>query len=843
MRLVFAFLPLCFLLCASIAPAHAQSGEAAYRGRTVQSVLDELRAAGLPLVYSSNLVPADLTVESEPAAADPLDKVREILAPYSLTVERTGGAWLVVRASSPVPADGAIAVTVTASDTGGPVSAGSVVLDEAAERRALVDGSTRFDRVSAGRHSVVVRARGYLPQRRTVDVSSGRVAAVAVALAVVVPKLDELTVTASRYDLAREVQPSSAFFSREQIERVSELGDDALRVAHRVPGVATNEFSSRSYVRGGAADEMAVVLDGMTLLEPYHLRDYQSVFSAIDQRIVSGMEIYSGGFPAAYGDALSGLTVIDEIQPTARRTELGMSLLFSSVLSAGTFRDGKADWLVSARRGNIDQFLDRRLGRPAYRDGFVHLGTALGSKHRLAFNGIGFDDDILVTPSAEGRDVEVGRSDTDNRQWWLTLDSRWSDALKSRTLLYSTSFAAERSGRVNDARTLIGSVEDLRKLAADGLKQDWQWNASTDQFLTFGFEHEDLAGRYAYTSTAEFFGVLAPLAPQSAAGTRDFSLAPNGTTSSAYVSDRVRLSARLVADIGLRWDAHSYLPSGDDAQLSPRASLLYRVSGSTDLRFSYGRFFQAEKLTDLSIQDGQLQFAPPQSATHLIVGVEHRLSDRVALRIEAFDKRTQHPRPRYENLFDPLVLLPELRAGRVLVAPQSADASGLELSVTGKEPVEWWLTYADSRVVDVIDGQNVPRSWDQRRALGAGVSVPFGPWSLSAAASWHSGWPATALTLETVSGPNGPQLVPVLGERNAERLGSVARLDARASRDFMTRRGSVRVFAEITNLTNRTNPCCVSYEVHPLQGGQAALDAETQRSLPLLANLGVLWQF
>ena len=51
------------------------------------------------------------------------------------------------------------------------------------------------------------------------------------ALAEAVAKLDEVIVTASRYDLATRSQPSRADFSREDIENFLTLGDDALRVA------------------------------------------------------------------------------------------------------------------------------------------------------------------------------------------------------------------------------------------------------------------------------------------------------------------------------------------------------------------------------------------------------------------------------------------------------------------------------------------------------------------------------------------------------------------------------------------------------------------------------------
>ena len=92
--------------------------------------------------------------------------------------------------------------------------------------------------------------------------------------------------TASRYEVSDRTQPSATYLSRDDIESLITLGDDTVRVAHQLPGVATNEFSARPYVRGGATNELAVLIDGVRLVEPYHLRDFQGVFSVIDQRVV-----------------------------------------------------------------------------------------------------------------------------------------------------------------------------------------------------------------------------------------------------------------------------------------------------------------------------------------------------------------------------------------------------------------------------------------------------------------------------------------------------------------------------------------------------------------------------
>jgi hypothetical protein len=706
-------------------------------------------------------------------------------------------------------------------------------------------GRAEFPSVAAGKHLLTVSAPGFLAQRASVVVAAGATADVSVVLPPVAPRLDEVTVTASRYDLRADAQPSTSHFTQQQIESLSYLGDDALRVAHRLPGVATNDFSARAHVRGGDVDEMTVILDGMRINEPFHLRDYQAVFSAIDQRIVSGEQIYSGGFPTEYGDALSGLTVMDRVEPTERlHTELGLSLLYTSILSSGTFADGRAQWLVSARRGNLDKLLDDERGEPAYQDEFVHVATALGAKHKLAFNAIGFGDDITLTPSNSSGDREQGVTDTSTRQLWLTLDSEWRAGLSSRTFLYQTNFHTDRYGDVADAKEMVGVANDRRSLDESGVKQDWRWDASSRHLATFGFEVKSGDARYAYASSVHWLGVLATLEPSPS---RSFSAAPapSGDTYAAYASDRWRITDRLIADLGLRWDEQTYLPPGGAEQVVPRASLLYRADGQTDFRVAYGRFFQSQGLGDLQIEDGVVDFALAQHASSTIVGVDHRFPDGLALRAEYFEKTTHNARPRYENLFDPLVLLPELRPGRVRIAPDRGESRGLEVLLSATHPFSWWLGYSFAHADDVTGGQNVPRSWDQRNAVNAGVTHDFGPWTLSGVLNVHTGWPATTLALVPSNAPNAVDgVVAVPGPRNAERLSATQRVDFRASRTYAVAAGSVRVFAEVTNLTGRENVCCLRYaQADTPIGAPPELAIDERQGLPFTVNLGALWQF
>jgi outer membrane receptor protein involved in Fe transport len=837
-----AFIPRLVVLLAlwSGAMLVAAQPERPLRGRSVYSVMDELRSAGAPLVYSSNLLPSTLSVIAEPRAAEPLALAREILAPHGLAVREQAGVWLVVRAEPlPVSSPGGLRLRVRAAYSGSAIPRLSAQLDPPnGPTIEGLDGRADFDGVSPGGHSLVVRADGFLPGRMAVAVAAGQVSEESLALFEAVPELDELVVISSRYEVGTRARPSATYFSRDQIESLASLGDDTIRVSHHLPGVATNEFSARPYVRGGAANELAVILDGVRIVEPYHLRDFQGVFSVVDQRLVDSVTVHAGGFPGAYGDALSALIVIEPREPTELAHEIGFSVLYTSLLTSGTFADGRGSWLASGRNSNLERVLADPLGQPAFSDVFVRVSADLGSKQRFTLGGLQFRDDIVLTLEDKPADRQVANSDTNSRQIWLKLDSSWTDALSSTTWLHSTAFESSRYETVADLDEIVGNVDDRRELEVVGVKQAWRFDRSPRQLWTFGAELEQSDAQYRYASAADRRGLLATLGG-AAPPLRTLTLDPSGDSFGAYVEDRVRITERLIADLGLRWDRQTYLPPGVESQVSPRASLLYRMSSNTDLRISYGRFFQAERVFELQIQDGVSQFAAPQRAAHSIVSVEHRFLGTLALRAELYRKGTRQVRPRYENLFDPLELLPELRASRVLVAPERAEARGIDVFVSGEEPVSWWAGLALARAEDVLNGVEEPRSWDQRRALTAGVIWPLGAWSLSAAATAHVGWPTT--TVAVVTGPAGERSA-VAGTRNASRLGSVRRLDARASREFGIGPGALRFFAEITNLTNRRNPCCLVYE--PVAAGDSpSLNAIERPGAGVTGNLGLLWQF
>jgi outer membrane receptor protein involved in Fe transport len=331
---------------------------------------------------------------------------------------------------------------------------------------------------------------------------------------------------------------------------------------------------------------------------------------------------------------------------------------------------------------------------------------------------------------------------------------------------------------------------------------------------------------------------------------------PKGNSYFLFLSDRWQLNSATALELGLRWDRQTYTDPDFDDQFSPRISLLHSPSPSTDIRLTWGRYYQSQAIQELQVEDGVDQFFAPQRADHWIAGVQFRYPKGYQLRVEAFLKDYDRLKPRFENLFDPLALIPELQPDRVMLVPQSARAKGVELTLEyrGGEELNWWATYTWAKAEDLIDGVNERRSWDQRHALQAGVAWERGLWEMGVAVSIHTGWPITGMTLgvrpaeepgedEAGEEDGDYEYFPIPGPRNAEQLGTFATLDFRVSREFPVQLGRLSGFFEVTNASNRRNECCLDYDIDEDDEGNVFLDRTVDNWLPIIPAIGVLWEF
>ena len=88
-----------------------------------------------------------------------------------------------------------------------------------------------------------------------------------------------------------------------------------------------------------------------------------------------------------------------------------------------------------------------------------------------------------------------------------------------------------------------------------------------------------------------------------------------------------------------------------------------------------------------------------------------------------------------------------------------------------------------------------------------------------------------------------PVYFPIIGPRNAERLGTFAQLDFRVGREIPVRHGRMSAFFEVSNATNRRNDCCVDYDIDEDAEGKVYLDRTVDHWLPLIPAVGIFWEF
>ena len=660
--------------------------------------------------------------------------------------------------------------------------------------------------------------------------------------------LPEIVVTSSLHRLEYAKAGTHTYLDRQLATRIPAAAEEAVRITSRLPGTAGGGISSRSHVRGGEVNEVLFLLDGLRLYEPYHLKDFQSVASIVNSNAIDGIDFFSGAYPAQYGDRMSGVMDMSLRKPRRdKETEFALSFFNTSVLSVGSFGDDlQGDWLVAVRRGNLDliaDVVDPEFGSPDYQDYLLHGGWAFNPRLQLSINVLVSHDKLSLNNPDRG---EAARATYENAVAWLKWTADWNDALRSTTIISSSEISNRRTGTLELPDIVTAALDDTRKFDALSLKQDWVFTPDSNWVLKFGVDAKRLDAKYEFASVKTVADPFAIILDNSPFEARSISIAPRGAQYGAYVEYRWQPIEKLIVDGGLRWDAQSYTTASDDRQMSPRLSILYRPDVQTEFRIGWGQFSQAQEINELQASDGLREFFPAQRAEHVVANLRRRFAGDLSVDLSYYRKSFRSVRPRFENAFNSLTLLPEIQFDRYRIDPSSAKAHGAELRISrgdGGEQLFWWLGYAWSEVRDTVDGRKIPRAWDQTHTVKAGISWRWGQWDFSAAGEAHTGWPRTRLFAQEVPNPDGTHSLSLTtSSLSGQRYSVFHTVDARVSRDFAIRQGELSVFLEVSNLYDRSNECCLEYAVIPGATGPVLSENE-EHWLPLVPSLGIVWRF
>ncbi len=852
-------------------PGPVQPGAGAYAGLTLEEALLALADQGLELVFSERVVRPEMRVEAEPTAGEARDVLRQLLRPHGLTVREGAGGVLVVvsaelevgdlrgsvrewRSGRPMPG---VEIRVTGSDHSAVTAAG---------------GAFSIDGVAAGSHFLQASRAGFMVLQTEIEVRAGGATELVLELRPTPLEVEEIDVHARRQGLLGEAI-STLRLERQELLALPRLGEDVLRPVTLLPGTAGNDVSARFHVRGGRSDEVMIRLDGFEILEPYHLQDFGSALGIVSPDVVADTELLTGAFPVRYGDRMGGVLDLSSREPSwRRRTELGLSVLFAEASGSGTLSNGRGHWLAALRAGSLEPVasLANEEENPRFSDAFGKLGRTLGPGRSLRVNLLLSADALdfieLLEPGEESDDDEPPdqvrfRTAYDNIYAWLGHQAVFAEHLHLESRASISRVDRDRRGtELYEDDSFV--LDDQRRLLAAAVAQDFSARLGRRHELEWGFEVRFLDADFDYLSERDLADPLALIGPRPPEDEIDFDRRFRGEQYAVYLGDRFTPTPRATVDLGLRYDKNTVL---DDSNTSPRLSFAYQLRPRNRLKLAWGLFHQSQRLYELQLEDGVTRFFPSERSEHRVVGFEHDFGDPdspgrrpPALRVELYEHRISDPRPRFENLYDPITKAPEVEADRFEVAPESSRARGLEILLTGGgRRYDWFASYARSRIEDRIAGAepaDVPRSIDQPDAFKLGFTwrAPR-RWLLHFALEARTGWPTTPIGArvapghpeggQTEQGDDEPEAVPVLGPLYGERLPTYRRLDLRASRRFDLRRGELELIFDVQNLTDAENRRGFEVEIEAEDDGEVEVEMDPKLWAGFIPSIGLRWAF
>lgn len=615
-----------------------------------------------------------------------------------------------------------------------------------------------------------------------------------------------------------ETRPLRYTLTVDEIRSIPGAGNDILRAAQVLPGVARIPFSFGGLVlRGASPRDTAIYLDGIEVPIAFH---FGGVTSFYPSGMLDDLTLANGGFDASHGRAQGGLVTLTTREPRTDRWRLGGSIgLFdSSIQAEGPWHGGGV--LIGLRRSYFDRiadpFVDDDIALPSYYD--FQIRTSWGDPRRRG----------RINPTVFGSIDRVASSDVSVTSMFVRAAvpylKQWGPTSLRVVPWLGTNRLSFRDEEEDDTEEFVRPVY-LGGVRGE-LVRDFKWG-----HLRGGGElSSGYLDQLQINTDDEDFGGTTTLAWSDVAG---------------WAEARYQLAGgRFAIKPGLRVELYGL---SREVVVDPRLNLHQRLASWLTLRQAIGRYHQPPTPGDVDPENGNPNLDSSYT-DQLSLGVDSELAGGWLVSLTGFFSYGQGngvkvrdpspggelPEPNLGGLGPTFELLLEKQLGFAIYRENlgRARSYGLELSI--KRNVGPWfalLSYTlaksertdDPRVpVNPLDPWR-PFELDQRHNLQLAVSRRFARWKLGARLQLVSGNPYSP----TVAVGEGTRTIPWGG-----RLPTFFSLDLRADRRWHRCWGDLVFYIDIQNATNRYN-----IEGRDYDGGLNA--DEDIRGLPIIPFLGL----
>lgn len=672
----------------------------------------------------------------------------------------------------------------------------------------------------------------------------------------VVKEFDQINITAESKTKRTEVDMSKLKLDKKAVERIPSYGaeSDIVGAFSVTPGVVTTgDQGGQLYVRGGTPIQNKILLDGMTIYNPFHSIGFFSIF---ETELIKNVDIYTGGFESKYGGRIS--SIMDITYRDGNRNKFGGKVSASPFLAKMVLEGplGKKNgtesrsgsYIFSAKHSLLDYTSKSMYPRVNDGNGLPFNFTDLYGK--MTFNADG------------GSKVSVfGFHNRDSVNYNNEADLNWNASGGGVNFLMVPSgspiFIRGHVNGSNFQTTFAETASEPRfsKIGGFDLGFDFSYFLKEEGEMNYGFSFSGFNTQFVTYNEAK----------------RQIEATNFTTEIGAYYNYR-KVTRRWVIQAGLRGQMYASLGTFSP---EPRLALKYNASENLRFKFSGGRFSQnftsASSDKDVVNLFNGLLSAPTnvqsqfvnefqqikntknglQYAWHAILGMEYDLNRNLNVNIEGYYKYfSQLSNINQNKLYEDVAqfaLIDDVYKKDFIL--ESGQSYGVDFLLKyNKDRIFLWGVYSWGYNTRWDGFAKYFPVFDRRHNLNIVASYLFGKKkNLELNVRWNlgSGLPFTptagyyqmenfqnGVTTDYVT--NNPSSVStLLGTFNSQRLPYYHRLDVTLKKPFTFKNKTVlEAVLSVTNVYNRNN----IFYVNRITGKQIY-------QFPILPSFGLSYKF
>lgn len=306
---------------------------------------------------------------------------------------------------------GTIRGNVFDKESAQPVAFATVQIDGAAMGTSTdINGFFSISDIPVGTYRIKVTYLGYDDYLADIKIIKGEIVYKTINLQESGTSLGEVVISGKKEQAKSEVQVSKLTVTPKQIRSLPSTGgqSDIAQYLTVLPGVIfTGDQGGQLYIRGGSPIQNRILLDGMTIYNPFHSIGFFSVF---ETELIRNVDVLTGGFNADYGGRISAVVDVKTREGNRKRLAglvsaspfQAKAMIEGPIVAAKEDNGASISFVFAGKQALIAQTaptLYKRVndgeGIPFnYRDLYGKLSLMTGNGSKMNVFGFGYDDGV-----------------------------------------------------------------------------------------------------------------------------------------------------------------------------------------------------------------------------------------------------------------------------------------------------------------------------------------------------------------------------------------------------------------------------------------------------------------